>query len=224
MKFMKFQISISNINNINILLFIQLIIPLIQSLSFQYPTAFTLEDKKIFVIHSLGIDICDSQYKTSTNIISFQDEITESDLYKISISKYSSGEFIILIIDTIYIFDGYGQKLLSYTMDESFNAEYFILSAHKIDEHINKVEYYFLFGYIDQSSHILNLYYNRIDTNSITISNISSINYSNNMKNNGVSCEFVQYESDEYILCIYETYKSVAIIGWDEDIFFHFFK
>jgi hypothetical protein len=44
------------------------------------------------------------------------------------------------------------------------------------------------------------------------------------MKNTGVSCEFTKYGSNEYILCIYETYRTVAIIGWDNDIFFSFFQ
>ena len=104
----KLQFSCFNKNILVVLLSILSLFPLIQALYFKYPTAFTLEDKKIFVIHSLGIDICDSLYKTSTNIIEFQEEISESDLYKISISKFFSGEFIILIVDTIYIFDGYG--------------------------------------------------------------------------------------------------------------------
>ena len=97
MAFRKLQISALKTNGLVVLLSILSLISSIQALSFKYPTAFTLEDKKIFVIHSLGIDICDSGYKTSTNIIEFQDEIIESELYKISISKYSSGEFIILI-------------------------------------------------------------------------------------------------------------------------------
>ena len=221
---MKFQISTFNVNNVTIFLFIQLMLPLIKALYFKYPTAFTLEDKKIFVIHSLGIDICDSLYKTSTNIIEFQEEISESDLYKISISKFFSGEFIILIVDTIYIFDGLGQKILSYTFEESFNTDYFSLTAHTIIHETDNDYYYFLFGYIDQSSLKLNLFYYSIDTSSKTISTINSINYDNHMTNTGVSCEFVQYGSDEYINCIYETYRNVLMFGWDNDIFFTFFK
>ena len=219
------QISPFITNSLVVFLSILSLIPSYQALYFKYPTAFTLEDKKIFVIHSLGIDICDSLYKTSTNIIEFEEEISESDLYKISISKYSSGEFIIMIVDTIYIFDGYGQKILSYTFSVPFNTDCFTLSAHSIFHETNNDYYYFLFGYIDQSSFKLNLYYYSLDTSSKTLSTASPyINYSNNMRNTGVSCEFVQYGSDEYILCIYETYRSVAVIAWDNDIFFTFFK
>ena len=41
------------------------------SLFFKYPTAFTLNNGKIFVIHSKGIDICNSKYTTSQNILEF---------------------------------------------------------------------------------------------------------------------------------------------------------
>ena len=69
------------------------------------------------------------------------------------------------------------------------------------------------------------MYNSQISLNTKTISTVSSIiNYSNNMKKTGVSCEFTKYSSYEYILCIYETHRSVAIIGWDNDIFFSFFK
>ena len=221
------KLRISSLNNkcLAVLLSILSLIPLVKALSFKYPNAFTLENKKIFVIHSLGIDICDSFYKTSINIVEFQEEISKSDLAKISISKYNSGEFLILIIDTIYIFDGYGQKILSYTFEESFNAEYYTLSAHKIIHETDNDYYNFLFGYIDQSYFKLNLYYNSLDISSKTVSTVSKIiNYSNNMKNTGVSCEFTKYGSNEYILCIYETHRSVVIIGWDNDIFFSFFQ
>ena len=128
------------------------------------------------------------------------------------------------MIDTIYIFDGLGQKILSYTFEESFNTDYFSLTAHTIIHETDNDYYYFLFGYIDQSSLKLNLYYYSIDTSSKTISTINSINYDNHMTNTGVSCEFVQYGSDEYINCIYETYRNVLMFGWDNDIFFTFFK
>ena len=108
------------------------LINLIRSIEFRYPTALTLENKQIFVVHSLGIDIYHSSYSISTKIIEFIQELSKSDLNKISISKYSSGEIIVLIIDTIYIFDMNGQKLISYTLTGTFNADYFSLTAHKI--------------------------------------------------------------------------------------------
>ena len=177
------SISYFNKNKLIIFILIQTIIPLIRSLSLKYPTALTLNNNNIFIIHSLGIDICDSLYRTNEKIIEFGEEISKTDLSKISISKYSSGEFILLIIDTIYIFDGFGQKILEYTFEQSFNGEYFTLSAHKIIQGIDTDEYYFLFGYTDQSSFELNLYYYRLETSSDQIEIISSImNYDNDIK------------------------------------------
>ena len=200
------------------------IIPLIQSLEFKYPTALTLKNNKIFVIHSLGIDICDSLYKTNTNIVEFEQEITKSDLSKISISKFSTGEFVALIIDVIYVFDGYGQKIISCKLEESFNAEYYTLSAHKIIEETDNNFYYFLLGYIDATDLKLNLYYYSLDTNSKSLQTVSKIiNYANSMKNTGVSCEFIEYELYELIFCVYEVKKTYGVF-WDNDINFSFFK
>ena len=119
-------------NKLSFIIYILTIFSLSKAFSFKYPNAITLKNKKIFVIHSLGIDICDSLYKTNSKVLEFEEELTKSDLSKITISKYSSGEFIVLIINNIYIFDEYGEKILFDIVDESFNAEYFSLSAHKI--------------------------------------------------------------------------------------------
>ena len=141
-----------DLKNLIIFSYILSIIPVIQAFSFKYPTALTLKDKKILVVHSLGIDICDSQYTTNNNIIEFTNEITESNLSKISISKYSTGEILILIIDTIYLFDEYGQKLIKFQLRNSYNADYFTLSAHDKFQDEDNQYYYYLFGYIDNSS------------------------------------------------------------------------
>ena len=130
-----------------------------------------------------------------------------------------------LIIDTIYIFDGYGNEILNYTFNENFNAEYFTLSAHKIIQEYNIGYYYFLLGYIDKNELKLNLYYYSLDNSTKIINIISSIiNYENSMKNTGISCEFVFYELNEYICCLYEVTKTVFLIGWDNDIIISFFQ
>ena len=219
-----FQILPIKISKSNIYTFIIFFIPSIYSLEFKYPTAITLPNKKIFVIHSLGIDICDSSYTTSTKIIEFNQEINQSYLSMISISKYSNGDFIVLIIDIIYIFNSYGKKLIEYPLREVYNAEYFTLSAHKITNKNCKVNYFFLLGYIDKTELKLNLFYFCFDKNSKTINIKSSIiDYSYYFKNTGVSCEFVLYEANEYILCVYEIHEKIGLL-WDNDIIFSFFQ
>ena len=70
------SISLSNLKKILIYITIHSLIPLLQSLSLRYPTAFTLKDKNIFVIHSLGIDI----YNPEFDYNSIQD-LFSRDLY-----------------------------------------------------------------------------------------------------------------------------------------------
>ena len=221
----KFFFSPFHTNKLKIFLIFTIIIPLTQAFSFKYPNAITLKNKKIFVIHSLGIDICDSLYKTNSKVLEFEEELTKSDLSKITISKYSSGEFIVLIINKIYIFDEYGEKILFDNVDESFNAEYFTLSAHKITKSDdNNYFYYFLLGFINKDNLKLNFYYYCLDTNSESINIISLLNnYNDDFKNTGLSCKFIIYGEIEYILCVYEVYKDY-VIAWDNDIIFTFFK
>ena len=222
----KFFFSPFHTDKLKLFLIFTIIIPFTQAFSFKYPNAITLKNKKIFVIHSLGIDICDSLYKTNSKVLEFEEELTKSDLSKIIISKYSSGEFIVLIINKIYIFDEYGEKILFDNVDESFNAEYFTLSAHKITKSDdNNYFYYFLLGFINKDNLKLNFYYYCLDTNSESINIISLLNnYNDDFKNTGLSCKFIIYGEIEYILCIYEVKKSVLLVGWDNDIIFRFFE
>ena len=110
-------------------------------------------------------------------------------------------------------------------MNENFNADYFTLVAHKIINENDINYYYFILGYINPSSLKLNLYYYKIDSISQSINCESSlINYDNSMRYTGLSCKFVLYESDEYIFCIYETHRTILLVGWDNDMYFDFFK
>ena len=183
----------------------------IQTLSFKYPTAFTLNDGKIFVIHSLGIDICNPQYTRSTRILTFSSEIEESNLSKISISKYSNGEFIIFIINKIYLFDENGNYKNSTNAFNSIYGEYYTLTAHKITKSNDVDYYYFLFGYIDisdETNFICRLYYYYISNLSDVISTVASRSFKDSIIYNGLSCEFLLYNNKEYILCVYERQKA----------------
>ena len=101
--------------HLNIIYFITILIHLsliyqTKSLSFKYPTALSLKNGNIFVIHSLGIDICDNKYITSINKVAFDNEINEQTLSKISISKYSNDEFLVFLINKFYLFDANGNN------------------------------------------------------------------------------------------------------------------
>ena len=112
-------------------------------LSFYYPTAITLNNGNIFIIHKTGITICDSSF---SNIIRYVKNFTteseqissEEKLSKVSISKFNDGYIVSIIINKVYIFDKTGimktNKDLSYTNDNL----YFSLTAYKYD-----IDYYY---------------------------------------------------------------------------------
>ena len=183
------------------------IIPKIYNLSFKYPMAFTLTNGKIFVIHSLGIDICDSAYKTSTNILTFSSEISESNLPKISIARFSNDHFIILIINKLYLFNELGEKISETSEISYLNGEYYSLSTHKfIQDSNSKYSYYFLISYVDKNNLYLNLYYYRLIGSSLTKIALGT-NIYDHVAFTGLACEFSNYDYyyDYFIICIYPT-------------------
>ena len=215
--------------NLKTILFFTIILSLIsllQVLSLKYPTAFTLNNENIFIIHSLGIDICDPLFTTNSPKLVFTSELTESDLKKMAKSRYDSGEFLLLIQNTIYIFDENRQSIISGSLPISLNGVYYSLSADKVVHQSGIDYYYFLLGYIDKSSYVLNLYYFYLDSDTQTIIPvISNTEYVDDFRNTGLSCEFLKDEekNDHYIFCIYERYIS----GFWEDtigIVFSIFK
>ena len=184
------------------------IIQTVSALSFKYPTAFTLTNGNIFVIHSLGIDICNSAFTSSSRKITFEGELTSLDLPKISVSKYSSGEIIIFIINKIYIFDETGENTLISNTLSSINGEYYSLAADEItlESGINK--YYFLFSYVQTSDNLLYIYYASIGSNSPTVNTEAYNTEYEYLKSNGLSCEFTKYNGNDFIFCIFYYYDS----------------
>ena len=224
------SIPLSNLKNILFFITILSLISLLQALSLKYPSAFTLEDGNLLVIHSLGIDTCDPLYTTNTPQLEFTSELIQSDLSKISISKYDSGEYMILINDIIYLFDEKGEFILSSFLPDGLNAEYFSLSVDGVTQDDSIKYYFFLLGYIDKSNLKLNLYYNYLDSQTKTITSFSSaLNYANDISNTGLSCEFLIEDENYYILCIYDRlyYEYDSYFGYYidyEDINFSIFE
>ena len=179
------------------------IIPQIKSLSFKYPTAHCLTNKKIFVIHSLGIDICDSAYKTSKRILTFDTEISETYLAKISISKYSNGYFVVLIINKVYLFNESGDPVFESSELSYLNGEYYSLSSHKFEKDSDNVySYYFLISYINPNDLLLNFYYYNLTETSLTII-ANRVNIDDDIGSVGLACQFSEYD---YIICMYRAY------------------
>ena len=190
-------------------LFILSVIPPIKaSLSFKYPTALTLNNGNIFIIHSLGIDVCDSKYTTSIYSLRFNSEMNKRILSEVSISKYSTGEILVFIINIFYLFDGNGTKKIQSQALSSLYGEYYTLKAHKRVKSSGINYYYFIFGYIGISNDytfIFYLYYCYINTNDNSIQSIRISNYLNEgIKYNGLTCEIILYNNKDHIMCIYE--------------------
>ena len=198
-----------NFKQLIICLYVVSFINFIQAFEFKYPKALSLKDGNIFIIHSKGIDICDSLMATNSRIITFKAEISESYLSKITLSKFQNEEFVIYINDTIYIFDEYGQKKAEGHINFNY-AEYFSLSAHKIKINNNNNYYYFLLGYINTYNKYLNLYYYKIDSLNNAINIVDSLTIDPyalmdlDIPYNGLSCEFTLYNSNEYISCSFQ--------------------
>ena len=193
--FIFFFIILSNISNL-------------QALSFKYPIAFNLENEKILVIHSLGIDICDFNCTSSQRKVTFEGELIENDISKIAISRYSSGEFLIYMTGIVYIFDKNGKYIIGAIDLYNYDGEYYTLVAHKKSfDGLNDI-YYYLLGYINitSSGYNLILNYNYIDSFMPVVTNIYSKSFTDqdNIISQGLSCQFMKNESIDYIICIYQ--------------------
>ena len=108
------RINLLKTNIFEIILFILLINSSLSYLAFKFPYAFKLNNKNIFVIHSLGITICDETFtETIKRVLSFSDsEKITTDRALSRITSVQGDEYIICLInDRIYIFDLEGNLL-----------------------------------------------------------------------------------------------------------------
>ena len=140
----------------SLFIIISLINSFFSSPSFKYPYAFKLSNKNIFVIHQLGISICDETFsRVISNVITFQ-EIekikSDADLSKVTSIFCESYYFICLINDIIYIFNPDGSLAKkSNEVITSLSVEYYSLEYLKYNGNL-----YFVIGFI--SSKYLYLY------------------------------------------------------------------
>ena len=205
------HIPFFSLNNQNFILFFIILsnISNLQALSFKYPIAFNLENENILVIHSLGIDICDFNCTSSQRKVTFGGELSESDISKIAISRYSTGVFLIFNIDIVYIFDKDGNYIIEAIDLYNFDAEYYAIAAHKIvKDDFGDDNYYYLLGYINITSTGYNLIlnYNYNDGFMPIVNNRYSKSFTDtdNIVSQGLSCQFMKNASVDYIICIYQ--------------------
>ena len=180
--------------------------PINSSISFIYPSAISLSNGNILIIHKIGIDIYDSTVSNLIkNIYIFTNEEQIKDVENLSkvILKESESYIFCIISDKIFIFDNEGNLL--YKSDNKIinnsSPKYYTLSPIYIKDNI----YYYIIGFFD-SNNYLNLFLYKFDI--ISKSNIKSIskkdekfkkkNYEYNFKNKGLSCEYMtEYNNSE---------------------------
>ena len=203
-------------NNISLFIFLLLInIPqAFQTfLSFNYPYAFTIKDRNIFVIHQNGVTICDPTFKSI-----IREEITFQESEKIksdaSLSKvaslYENGYIICLINDYIYIFDEEGnfkyKSTSSIHMGSVYGEYYTLVNKGLIDNYL-----YYIIGFVYNSKLYFYCYKYSISANTNTnYANLNNYNhrytdsYSYSIKNKGLSCQYVIKSSvGQALLCIF---------------------
>ena len=178
--------------------------------SFKYPYAFKLSNNKIFVIHQLGISICDETFTSASLVETFSeaDKIkSNAALSKVTSIFCESYYIICLINDKIYIFKPNGalEKKTTSTIT-SLSVEYYTL------EYLNYVGscLYFVIGFIsDQELYLFYYKYQDSDGKLSIINRLQGFNtYS--IINNGLSCHYMQI-SKYFIACLYSGNGRIAI-------------
>ena len=119
-------------------------------LTFKFPYAFKLSNKNIFVIHQLGVSICNQHFTESiSRVVTFSEteKITTDEALSKVTSVIADNYIICLINDMIYIFDEEGY-LLKKSNDKITNldVEYHTLVYVGKDSSNNL---YFVVGFIN---------------------------------------------------------------------------
>ena len=139
----------------------------LSTLSFKYPTAITLKNGNIFIIHETGISICDPTFsiiRKNVTVFSSGNKISSANyLSKVSVSQFNEGYIVSVIINKIYIFSPQGEIEYMSTSALTTNDVNIFISR---DELYNDNQYYYLIGYMYQNSIYLEYYYYKPSTKS----------------------------------------------------------
>ena len=181
----------------NLIILISLINSSYSYLSFRYPYAIKLNNKNIFVIHELGVTICDKTFTESIDrVITFSESEqinTDAALSKVT-SVITSSYVICLINNKIYIFneEGYFLKKSDFKIT-SYNVEYYTL-VYAGEDSSNYI--YFIIGFIYNKKLYLNSYkYQTVEKSIIIQTQLAGANdYSSSyIVYNGLSCHLMYY-------------------------------
>ena len=181
----------------NLIILISLINSSYSYLSFRYPYAIKLNNKNIFVIHELGVTICDKTFTESIDrVITFSESEqinTDAALSKVT-SVITSSYVICLINNKIYIFneEGYFLKKSDFKIT-SYNVEYYTL-VYAGEDSSNYI--YFIIGFIYNKNLYLNSYkYQTVEKSIIIQTQLAGANDydSSYIIYNGLSCHLMYY-------------------------------
>ena len=201
----------------SLFIFISLINSSFSYLSFKYPYAFKLSNKNIFVIHELGISICD---KTFTRIIFNATKFSEQEKIKsnAALSKVTSifceTYFIICLInDKIYIFNTDGSLVKQFTNTiasltvDYYSLEYLSYSSGYL---------YFVIGFISSKKLYLYYYEFYVSGQSFSVSKLEKKN-SYDITSEELSCHYMKHDNlGRYIItCLYGNSNYIVIDYFD---------
>ena len=194
-------------------------IPLsISTISFSYPKAVTLKNGNIFVIHQYGVSICNSSFSEIIKDVftfSTDEQISNEDyLSKVTIAQFDDGFIIAAILYKIYIFNINGEFEFRENIFDSIPSDiYYNIAPHKNVSYY----YYYSLGYVYEN--LLYIYYYMFDSvyneNDLIdnktemkdrfdgIKNGEYIYKDYYIQNKGLSCQFMEYESNDILTCAY---------------------
>ena len=217
--------SLSFFNLKNVLLFIilcDLMIHINTSISFMYPFSISLSNGNIFIIHKLGISVCDpllSKIIKNITIFTEEEQLKEETLSRVT-SIYENGFIFNIINDKIYIVNE--SEILLYESNTTIlNGEnpgyYSLVPIKKVNEY-----YYYIISFA-YNNLLFFLYYkfNILSNKNIFI--YSKKNYQfkydfeianddYNIENNALSCQFVNHIiNGESLSCFFTINKDMQL-------------
>ena len=176
--------------------------------TFQFPTAITLTNENILIIHKNGIDVYDSSLSNLVkNVKEFTgDEIlSETTLSEVAISNFDNDLIFAFIINKIYIMDSTGELLYEETKSSIislFTGSFYDLILVKKSDYI----YSYVIGFIpDNSLYIYFCEYNSNDKTNTCENSLTNIEISGyRLMNNILGCEIMSHEiKGDILLCFF---------------------
>ena len=205
-------------------IFLALIHSALGALAFEFPYAFTLPNKQIFVIHKKGISITDKDFKTvvrrERTFTGSERITTDEDYTKITHSMEHEHHIICIIKDKIFVFD-INANFLSQTNELITNdiVEYYDLTI--IEEYsggwLSDPYTGFIIGYISGGKFHFLKYHSYNEKNTIELkAQFEAEDNTYIIKNHVISCKYMYFQKmlmqyHELVCAYYAEGKGIGI-------------